>query len=813
MQSKEATIDKRDGINSEDASGIAHYNSDTDDWTFVSSASSGGSRGSSNSSSPERGNPPHQHSSPTDNDKTATTLCTSKQPNGSQPLQAIIEHQSDSTSSDQQLVTRNTKKHMGHHKRKMGSCERADDADDESDGMTEINLGDQGDEQQQHISAVSAPSPTALITAQRPVINTLDSEAINNLAVIDALHGPHCDARDEGKLQSIDEKNEDSARQHKRHLKCMNLTSENPAPTHRVMSTVTKTNVTRSMETNGSTQSTKSSFDFKGTIKRYKSNLLWLTEQLVDALLNFWGAIVFIVVLCGTLFLICSLIYFAVTGNKVPFPAGHFLKPMSSPVDHWTFDSVYSDPINHAHTELKLMDEEMIECVRRENPNRKDIELWDSMKLKELTKYEKLQTNVRPYKGLVCYEGEIEWRKRFNRLKSEFNLDFRKIIRQIKRKITNDALEKKHPAMKFRLILNQLEYLDHLDQSRKDRALEKLKAENLELMRRLNSSKKTSSSSGKNNKFHHTNDYQPEHRNNKYTKSAQSMSANSLISLESENVRLKHEIDVLKARLTEKAGPVYIRQSIELEKCERENNALKQFHHQVAQEVTKNLKQLDQAHSMDSLAIFENEHDDSLASRLATTQTSLFQLGEGITKMIARNNILESNIWETQSLNERILNETNDLIEDSNQTEVHGQDQQDKQEHQSDSDDSNRFSKSHIARDNMACAQQQLEIRKIKGDWMTKRAKLRERLRKVLMSPEPRDYSLNMEHSMPQVDARTPMQRLSQETYKKKRGGESREEHYPNEGRNFFKSSQTAANSYSQNSHKNCKDHFRRDEL
>lgn len=104
----------------------------------------------------------------------------------------------------------------------------------------------------------------------------------------------------------------------------------------------------------------------------------------------------------------------------------------------------------------------------------------------------------------------------------------------------------------------------------------------------------------------------------------------SLAVLENEIGQLKRNNDALKASLMEKAGTVYVRQSLELERCERENNLMKQFHKQVTREVTRRLKELN-LNTIDAAALL-NERE-TLATQLTLTRGYLLRLGEEVVNL------------------------------------------------------------------------------------------------------------------------------------------------------------------------------------
>lgn len=331
-------------------------------------------------------------------------------------------------------------------------------------------------------------------------------------------------------------------------------------------------------------------------------------------------------------------------------------------------------PENHLYPDLKLLDEDIAECIKRHNPNVLNAD----------SQIQRTQLDANPlgghgffnyklFQGLVCYEQEVEWRKKFDQLKSERNLDLRRVVKQAKKRLTTEMLEYYHPSLKFGLILNQLEYLDYLDQQRKDRTLERLKAENLDLLRQLKDlrSKET------------TNQQTP------------------LSNIEIENSKLRQENGALKASLAEKAGTVYIKQSLELEKCERENTALKKFHYQVAQEVSKGLKQLD-LHTIDAAAILDDH--ESLNSQLALTRGYLLRFGEEVGSLIARNKLLTNEIKETQ----RVVSSQIENINNRNES----------------------VEESYLKNDNPNVSPSN-NYQYEQSNWLMRRAKLRERLRKT----------------------------------------------------------------------------------
>lgn len=510
------------------------------------------------------------------------------------------------------------------------------------------------------------------------------------------------------------------------------------------------------------------------------------------------------------------------------------------------FDFLYSDPSNHAYTELKLLNEEIADCIEGENPLTRELAHWRSMDARELHRY-KIITNTRPFKGKVCYGNEVKWRKRFNFLKTEFNFDLRKITRQIKRRLTNDILVEYHPNTQFELILNQLEYLDHIEQRRKDRTLEKLKAENLELMRMLNGRSSSNQEKKFNNKSHYSKKKQGQEKNGR----AQDQSSiKSLIILESENVRLRREVETLKSQLAEKAGTIYIKQSLELEKCERENNALRQFHQDVSDEINSNLIRVGSQQSADSLTHMttnsnDDDEDNNLNGRLASTRRSLAKLSDEVTKLIGRNEHLKQELAETRALSD-ICEIQKNSIEDANRTK-HSSCQKQEPTPRSRCQNNNLEPGSDLSRN-------QRKREEGKKDWQLKRAQLRQQLRdsnSVLNYQTLSDLNRVL-RSVPQSVQSNSKQNHGKSTHPHKNGfvmknrglepvddgncaqcgrwccedgfirhasgcwcpGDCCARSMELKRLNSLKRLGSAkVNSYNENSHNNCRDHHRRDEL
>lgn len=298
-----------------------------------------------------------------------------------------------------------------------------------------------------------------------------------------------------------------------------------------------------------------------------------------------------------------------------------------------SFNLMETDVSEHAYVELKLMNEQINECIQRENPDldeyvgRQDRYLPDTNP-SPFVPY----VRNKPYAGFVCYENEDEWRKRFKRLKRDFNLDYRNILRQARKRLTSDVLASYHPSLDFKLIQNQLEYIDYMDQARSKRKQEEtirhLVSENAKLRSQLRE----------------PND---------------SEALRAMTTLENENSKLKRDIETLRGNLAERTGTVYVRQSLELEHCERENNALKEFHHHISQDISKSLRKLN-LHTIDASTI---AHDDlgSLNSQLTITRGYLQRLTEELDSLINRNDALKDDLRFAYSL----YSTFNDKIEGS----------------------------------------------------------------------------------------------------------------------------------------------------
>lgn len=324
----------------------------------------------------------------------------------------------------------------------------------------------------------------------------------------------------------------------------------------------------------------------------------------------------------STFYLLCTivaLIYAAylVSQKKIPLKEGLldrvmisckvFVKPTTSE------PQVLS---NIQLSQLQLLHDDLSQCIKRQSPTSFKYYMSENQQTKDQT------TSIsKQYRSLVCYGQESQWRKRFDRLKSEFDLDLAGLVLTTRRNVTNTILKTAHPGLQSELILDQLEYLQTLESKRTKKQTEDtikhLKAENLYLLRRLN---------------------QPSE--NSYQK--------LVVSLELKSSRLQRENQALKANLMEKAGPVYIKQSMELEQYERENVMLKQFYHQVAQDVSRSLKQFN-LHAMDATRSLDDH--EILNSQLMLTRGYLRKLGEKISQVLLENESLKEELRETYLTN------------------------------------------------------------------------------------------------------------------------------------------------------------------
>lgn len=327
------------------------------------------------------------------------------------------------------------------------------------------------------------------------------------------------------------------------------------------------------------------------------------------------------------------------------------------------FNSIYLGPSSQAYIELKVLEEELVDCIQRENPQLKAglesiMERWN-VGHQDFMDFDSAKSE--PFKGLVCYEKGDEWYKKLQRLKSDYNYDIIKMLEKVRNYLTYKILEEKHPALRFRFIVNQIDYQNRLEQRRKDGEIERLKAENFELRRQvfldqrnepLEENNGTQEQRGKNSLGNRQ----------QLPKAPTTMAGESaLISLQSENRRLRIENGMLKQNLGEKAGTVYVKQSIELEKCERDNSAMRQFHHKVATEVSKGFKQLD-LQKTDFGALLHNS-DASLNARLNQTWGYLMRLIEETSQILAKNKSIQEELKESRSLNAIIVQEASNLIE------------------------------------------------------------------------------------------------------------------------------------------------------
>lgn len=274
--------------------------------------------------------------------------------------------------------------------------------------------------------------------------------------------------------------------------------------------------------------------------------------------------------------------------------------------------------------ELQLLTDELSQCIKRQSPSSFKYYMSEE-RLKNLdirssddSKNDGSESS-KSHRNLFCYGQEMKWRNKFDRLKSEHNLDLPRMVEQAKKHVTTEMLGSLHPSLDFRLILNQLEYLDFLEERRTKKQSEEtikyLQAENLQLLHRLNQPNETG-----------------------YQK--------LVVGLEMRNSKLQRENEALKAKLIEKAGPVYMKQSLELERVESENVILKQFLQQIGKDVSKSLRQFN-LHTVDTSTILDDHK--SLNAQLMLTKGYMRRLSEKISTVLIENEGLKEELKEVYS--------------------------------------------------------------------------------------------------------------------------------------------------------------------
>lgn len=275
--------------------------------------------------------------------------------------------------------------------------------------------------------------------------------------------------------------------------------------------------------------------------------------------------------------------------------------------------------------ELQLLDHELSQCVQRQSPS--SFKYYMSEEPLYNSKRDVSET-IKAHRGLFCYGQEAKWRNRFDRLRLEYNLDLRKMVDEAKKHVTTEMLGTINPALDFKLILNQLEYLDFLESRRNKKQSEEtikhLMAENLQLLHRLNQPNETG-----------------------YQK--------IVVELELRNSKLQRENEALKAKFIEKAGPVYIKQSMELERLESENVVLKQFLQQIGKDVSQSLRQFN-LHTVDTSTILDDRK--SLNAQLMLTKGYMRRLSEKISTVLIENEGLKE---ELKELYQSLSTATNNL--------------------------------------------------------------------------------------------------------------------------------------------------------
>lgn len=275
-----------------------------------------------------------------------------------------------------------------------------------------------------------------------------------------------------------------------------------------------------------------------------------------------------------------------------------------------------------AYYELQRLQDELSQCIKRQSPSSFKYYMSEDRN-ENYHKSEGVPSLTQPlksYKGLVCFGQEQQWRQRLDKLKSELDLDLRRIVQDVRRYLTSELLEHYHPSLKFKLIVNQIEYLDFLEAKRNKKHIEttmkQLKTENLQIMRRAN-----------------------EPDNSNYQK--------LILQLEIDNAKLVRENRALKDSLMEKAGTTYIRQSMELEKCEKENDILRQFHKQVSQDASKALKQFN-LYTVETPSNLDDT--ESLKSQLMLTRGYMRRLNEEVGGLLIENAALKEELKESHML-------------------------------------------------------------------------------------------------------------------------------------------------------------------
>jgi len=317
----------------------------------------------------------------------------------------------------------------------------------------------------------------------------------------------------------------------------------------------------------------------------------------------------------------------------------------------WCVESYFRVPkpandwpnLNEKSNEINLLHSELEQCIKRQSPSSYKYYMSDDYQDQpDPNSNPKPGSNPKAHRGLVCYGQEAQWRQRLEQLESEHGLELRNLIEKARRRATQEVLKKKYPNLKFELILNQIDYLNFLEDKRNkrhfDETLKYFKLENLRLLRRFSKPDETS------------------HQK-------------LLVKLELENAKLQRENEALRASISEKAGTAYMKQSVELENYERENAILKQFHHEVAQEVSKRLRQFN-LHTIDAFTILDDY--ESLAPRLSLTRGYLRRLGDKMSTILIENSSLREELRRYSAANgsdEQNLTTSYDLQHPSRQNE------------------------------------------------------------------------------------------------------------------------------------------------
>lgn len=298
----------------------------------------------------------------------------------------------------------------------------------------------------------------------------------------------------------------------------------------------------------------------------------------------------------------------------ISFLALAFLGLYTAPIDKMEKNVEKSSSQSTFNLELSNLNDEIGKCIKRQSKFSQEHYPGPVAKfIDEKTKNE--------YKSdEVCFGQEKFWKQRLSEVFSSTGIDFQSLLYKSRVDAASNWMRNEYPRTNLKYLFNQMEYLDFLENWRNKKYLEEnvkyLKAQNMQLIHQLNKPKKSRDDLRKN-----------------------------FIDLELENLKLKRENIALKSSLMEKAGPAFIKQSIELEATQRKLTMLKEFHDFVIKNVFKALQQFN-LRLVDHTTHIDDSDETILSAQIELTKGYLKRLNEKLGNLLADNVVLKEELQE-----------------------------------------------------------------------------------------------------------------------------------------------------------------------